>query len=121
MNKQQWKGDSMLFCMILFSLIIYIVGMLIVNDKQAWTTGLLFGLIFAILKYKLMEKTIKRSLQMPEAKAQRYASVQYMIRYLLTGVVLVIAALEPSIDLLGVFLGLFSMKAAAYMQLAVKK
>lgn len=44
-----------------------------------------------------------------------------MIRYILTGVVLVIAALEPSINLLGVFFGLISMKVGAYAQLALNK
>ena len=44
-----------------------------------------------------------------------------MIRYLLTGIVLLVAALEPTINLLGVFLGLLSMKVGAYMQLFVIK
>ncbi len=121
MNKEVLKKNFMLISMIMFSLIVYIIGILVVNNKLSWTLGITFGLVFSLLKLKLMENTITKCLTMPEGKAQKYANVQYMIRYILTGVVLVIAALEPSINLLGVFFGLISMKAGAYAQLAINR
>ncbi|WP_410496010.1 ATP synthase subunit I [Cellulosilyticum sp. ST5] len=121
MNNEMFKKNFMLICMILFSLIVYIIGILLVADKIGWTLGITFGLVFSLLKLKLMQNTIAKAIAMPEGKAQKYANVQYMIRYILTGVVLVIAALEPSINLLGVFFGLISMKVGAYAQLALNK
>lgn len=121
MNNEMFKKNFMLICMILFSLIVYIIGILLVADKLGWTLGITFGLVFSLLKLKLMQNTIAKAIAMPEGKAQKYANVQYMIRYILTGVVLVIAALEPSINLLGVFFGLISMKVGAYAQLALNK
>ena len=121
MNNEVLKKNFMLISMIMFSLIVYIIGILVVNNKLSWTLGITFGLVFSLLKLKLMENTITKCLTMPEGKAQKYANVQYMIRYILTGVVLVIAALEPSINLLGVFFGLISMKVGAYAQLAINK
>lgn len=121
MNRDIFRKNLMVVYMILFSLIMEIVGILVVNDKKGFTLGLLFGLIFSILKLMLMQNSIKKSVTMPEGKAQKYANVQYMIRYVLTGIVLLVAALEPTISLLGVFLGLLSMKVAAYMQLFVIK
>ena len=121
MNNEMFKKNFMLIYMILFSLIVYIIGILLVADKIGWTLGITFGLVFSLLKLKLMQNTIAKAIAMPEGKAQKYANVQYMIRYILTGVVLVIAALEPSINLLGVFFGLISMKVGAYAQLALNK
>ena len=121
MNKDIFGKNLILVYMILFSLIMEIIGILLVDDAKAFTIGLAFGLVFSILKLMLMKNSIKKSVTMPEAKAQRYANVQYMIRYLLTGIVLLVAALEPTINLLGVFLGLLSMKVGAYMQLFVIK
>lgn len=121
MYKDMLKKNFMIRYMILFSLLVYIIGILLVRNKTSWTLGILFGLIFSVLKLKLMENTIKKAVQMPAAKAQTYTNVQYLIRYLLTAVVLAVAALEPSIDLLGVFFALFSMKAAAYMQIWEQK
>ncbi len=119
MNKD--SKNLMIVYMILFSLIMEVVGIIALDDKMGYTIGLLFGLIFSILKLMLMQNSIKKSLTMPEGKAQKYANVQYMIRYVLTGIVLLVAALEPTISLLGVFIGLLSMKVAAYMQLFVIK
>lgn len=121
MNKDIFSKNLIIVYMILFSLIMEIIGILVVDDAKAFTIGLVFGLVFSILKLMLMKNSIKKSVTMPEAKAQRYANVQYMIRYLLTGIVLLVAALEPTINLLGVFLGLLSMKVGAYMQLFVIK
>ena len=121
MNNEVIKKNFMSISMIMFSLIVYIIGILVVNNKLSWTLGITFGLVFSLLKLKLMENTISKCLTMPEGKAQKYANVQYMIRYILTGIVLVIAALEPSINLLGVFFGLISMKVGAYAQLAINK
>ena len=121
MNNDILRKNIMPISMIIFSLMIYIIGIAAVDNKMSWTMGILFGLIFAILKLKLMENSIAKAVQMPEAKAQKYANVQYMIRYILTGIVLFVAALEPSVSLLGVFFGLFSMKAGAYAQLAINK
>lgn len=121
MNKDILNKNLMVVYMILFSLIVEIIGILLMSNKLSFTMGLLFGLVFSILKLKLMQNTIEKAVQMPEGKAQKYTNVQYMIRYVLTGIVLLVAALEPSVDLLGVFFGLFSMKVGAYMQLFITK
>lgn len=117
MNKDVFQKNPLVVYMILFSLIMEIIGILVVDNPKSFTIGLVFGLVFSILKLMLMKNSIKKAVTLPEAKAQTYTNVQYLIRYVLTGVVLLVAALEPSISLLGVFLGLLSMKVAAYMQL----
>lgn len=121
MNKLTLKKNFMPVCMILFSLIVYIIGILLVVDKMSWTVGVAFGLLFSLLKLKLMENTFGKAVQMPPAKAKNYATFHYMIRFVLTGVVLLVAALEPGISLAGVFFGTISMKVGAYAQLAIIK
>lgn len=121
MNKKILQDNILIVCMILFSLIVEIVGMLLVVKKLDFTLGIIFGLVFSILKLMLMKNTIKKALTMPEAKAQKYANGQYVIRYVLTGVVLVVAALLSTTLLLGTFFGLMSMKVAAYAQIGIQK
>lgn len=121
MNRELFKDNILIVCMILFSLIAEIIGVLLVSNKLDFTLGIIFGLVFAILKLMLMKNTIRKAITMTEAKAQKYANGQYMIRYILTGVVLVVAALLSTTFLLGTFLGLMSMKVAAYTQLAFQK
>ena len=121
MNRLFLEKNLLPICMIIFSLIVYVIGILFVTNKLSWSLGILFGLIFSILKLKLMERTFSKALQMPEAKARNYATFHYMIRYLLTGIVLVVAALETNINLVGVLTGIISMKVAAYVQPALIK
>ncbi len=121
MNKPHLKKNFMPIVMIGFSLIVYTIGILWTSDLWSWTRGILFGLLFSLLKLKLMQSTFKRAVTMPEGKAKSYATMHYVLRYLLTGLVLFVAAIEPEINILGVFFGLISMKAAAYMQLMMKE
>ncbi|PHV69864.1 hypothetical protein CS063_13575 [Sporanaerobium hydrogeniformans] len=121
MNKVNLKGNIMYLTMLGFTLIVYAIGLFITSDRWSWSLGILFGLIFSLLKYRLMENTFHKAVLMPEAKAKSYTTRHYMLRYLLTAVVLLVAAVEPSINMMGVFFGLVSMKVAAYMQLAFKK
>lgn len=121
MNKTFIKQHAMEITMITFSLIVYVAGLLVVTNYLSWTLGITLGLIIALLKLKLMENTFKKAVSLSENKAKGYTQKQYMIRYLLTGAVLLIAALTEDISLLGVFFGLISMKIGAYVQLGIKR
>ena len=118
MNKEAIRKYSMPLTMVVFSALIYLVGLFLVPSKLAWGLGIIFGLIMSLLKLWLMETTFTKAMGMTEARAKAYTQRHYMLRYLLTGIVLFIAAIEPSISLFGVFFGLWSMKAGAYMELA---
>ncbi len=107
----------MIKSMIGFSLIVYAIGLLLQQSILPWTLGIALGLIIAILKLKLMEKALNVAVTLPEGKAKAYTQRQYMLRYLVTGLVLFVAAIMPHIHLVGVFMGLLSMKIGAYVEL----
>lgn len=117
MNKSFIKDNFMVCVMVAFTVLVYMIGTFLTESIMSWTIGILFGLIIAILKLKLMESTFTKAVTMPEDKAKVYTQRHYMVRYLLTGIVLFVAAIEPSINILGVFFGLVSMKVGAYAQL----
>lgn len=120
MNKAFIKNYAMQCTMVAFSLVIYGIGLFLVSNTLSWTLGIILGLIIALLKLKLMENTFARAVNLPEAKAKGYTQRQYMLRYVITGIVLLIAALSQDISLMGVFFGLLSMKVGAYVQLGMK-
>lgn len=121
MNKEYIKSNSMLFVMIGFTAIIYGLGAFFAPSLMGWTLGILLGLIVSILKLKLMQNTFTNAVKMDEPKAKSYTQRHYMLRYLLTGIVLLIAAIETNISLIGVFVGLISMKIGAYVELGLKR
>ena len=120
MNKAFMKNYAMQCTMVAFSLVEYGIGLFMVTDALSWTLGIVLGLLIALLKLKLMENTFTKAVNLPEAKAKGYTQRQYMLRYVLTGIVLLVAALNKDVSLLGVFFGLVSMKVGAYVQLGLK-
>ena len=90
-------------------------------EPVPWGKGVLFGGLFTILRLKMMEIAVNRAVSKPSGKASGYMSAQYFIRYLLSAAVLIVAALEPSIDVLATALAMLSLKAATYAQSLLDK
>lgn len=112
-RKQLTKQMTMI--MIGTSLIAFALGSFLVPNWITYGKGILFGTLFSILKLYTMEKNLIKTLQKNPEQAKSYFITNYMIRYVLTGVVLLVGALESSISFLGVCIGLISMKVAAYL------
>lgn len=102
-------------------IICMLLGLWFNPEPIVWTKGVLFGTIVTMIKWNLMKNTITKSVDMPEAKATNYTMLHYGLRYLLTIAILVVAALEPSISLIGTFVGLLTMKIATYVLLILGK
>ncbi|PKM95323.1 MAG: hypothetical protein CVU84_06495 [Firmicutes bacterium HGW-Firmicutes-1] len=94
----------------------FLIGLFLVNDVMAYGKGLALGGIFTILKIQLMQTTFQKATVKKRKAAESYATLHYTIRYVLTLLVIIIGALEPTIHIVGVVIGLLSMKAAAYWQ-----
>lgn len=107
--------------MVVYGVIAYGIGLLVGAAFVPWTLGILLGLISAVLKLKAMEINFQKAVHMPENQAKNYIQKHYMIRYFLTGGLLVVAVLSPHISILGVFIGLLSMKIGAYSELYQKR
>lgn len=97
------------------SLIALGIGSMFTHDLLGYSKGILFGTVFAILKVILLERTINKSVDMPIENAQNYTRLHYMLRYFLTGIVLTISALEPSISFIGVIISLVTLRPAVYI------
>ncbi len=108
-----WKIVA--FCLLLFG-----VGC-IFADPLSWGKGVLFGGLFTILRLKMMEMAVNKAVSKPSGKASGYMSAQYFIRYLMSAAVLIVAALEPSIDVLATALAMLSLKVATYVQTLLDK
>ena len=121
MNEKHDDYRLLLIGTVVAGIIFIILGLIFYPDKLAWIRGVAFGTIFTALKLALIRKTVLRAIEMSKSDATKHTIGQYSIRYILTGVVLVVAILEPSISFMGVFAGLFTMKIAIYILLMLGK
>ena len=82
--------------------------------------GALLGAATNVLKIILLDRAVEKLVDMEEEKAKNYVRIQHFLRYILTGAVLVLAAVVPFISIWGAAAGiltyqvaLFSMKRSA--------
>ena len=74
--------------------------------------GVVFGASISILKVIMIDRLVKRVPAMEPGKAANYVRIQHFLRFGLTGILLVAAALAPFVDLLAAAAGVLSFQAA---------
>ncbi|ONI42201.1 hypothetical protein AN640_07595 [Candidatus Epulonipiscium fishelsonii] len=111
------QKDKIILVMMAYTIIAFGIGWMWGLREISFLVGLVIGLIISVLKYKLLEVTLNRAVNMSEAKAKIYSQRHYLVRYTLTGAVLLISAIYSQANLLGVFLGLLALKVGAYYEL----
>lgn len=95
---------------IVYDLIVIILLLITSTFDKPMLLGLLFGTLIAMLNFRLLAITINKSVTMPVSKAQIYSSAQYMMRMLITGVVIFVSVKAPYLHVIGVAIGLLSPK-----------
>lgn len=95
---------------IVYDLIVIILLLITSTFNKPMILGLLFGTMIAMLNFRLLAITINKSVTMPVSKAQIYSSAQYMMRMLITGVVIFVSVKAPHLNVIGVAIGLLSPK-----------
>lgn len=95
---------------IVYTLIIIGIILLSFKEPKPYVLGLIFGTSIAILAFRLLELSIKKAITMPPNVASTYARSQYMKRYLIYAIVLVVAALADYLSFPATVLGLLMIK-----------
>ena len=110
MFKDENIADTIIKRTIVLSLIIIGIMFIGMKNPKPLVLGYIFGVSVNILTFKLMEKSVERAVTMEPSKAYGYSVKQYMIRYLIYAIVLVVGALADYLSIFTVVLGLFTIK-----------
>ena len=108
--KLQKEVSSVTKDVIVFDLIVLAILLVTSAFNKSMLLGLLFGSIIAVLNFRLLALTIEKSVSMPQSKAQVYSASRYILRMTIVGVVLLVSAKAPHINIIGVAIGLVSPK-----------
>ncbi|WP_425446174.1 ATP synthase subunit I [Dethiothermospora halolimnae] len=95
---------------IIFSL--FIIGILFftVDNPKPYVYGFIFGTLINVLNFRLMALTLKKSIKMGKKQIMPYIVGNYIIRYSIYGLVLIIAAKADYINFITTALGFFMVK-----------
>ena len=108
--KLQEEVSSVTKDVIVFDLIVLAILLVTSAFNKSMLLGLLFGTIIAVLNFRLLALTIEKSVSMPQSKAQVYSASRYILRMTIVGVVLLVSAKAPHLNIIGVAIGLVSPK-----------
>ncbi|WFD10603.1 ATP synthase subunit I [Tepidibacter hydrothermalis] len=92
--------------MIVVFVLIIIVAFLTGAFSKELLCGLAFGSIFSILNLRLLSLTLEKAVTMHPGNAQGYVLSRYIIRFILSAVVLAISFKAPYINAIGTIIGL---------------
>jgi len=76
--------------------------------------GVIMGAGVTILRIVMLERAVNKALEMDQERAANYLRLQHLLRYLVTGAVLVAAALLPPVNLWGAIAGVMTMPVATF-------
>ena len=113
--KLSLPAKKMILVICVSALLIMLGGAIYYRSLEAlnFALGAFLTSALNIFKVFLLERNVQKILYMTDPQASKnYFSIQYFIRYILTGVVLVAAALIPFINLWGAIIGAFTLQAA---------
>lgn len=82
----------------------------LVSGSLPFVLGVMAGSLYSILNFKLIHLILKKAIKMPPNKAQSYVQTRYLMRYLLTGVVIYLAIIAPFFEVVGLIMGLLAIK-----------
>lgn len=109
-------AKKMISTIIIISLVAVILSAIYYRslDFLPFLFGIILGSSLSISKVFLLEKAVDKALDMDNKRAGNYASLNHMLRLLLSGIVLFIGAIVPQISLWGVVAGILAFQLSLY-------
>ena len=102
---------------ILFFVILFMLGNLLVKNHVAYTLGLILGGADSIGMSIHMYSSLQKAVLYDSTNAQKKVQVSSLIRMVVMVAILVVSAILPQyISFTGVALGILSLKFSAYLQ-----
>lgn len=87
-----------------------VLGLLWIRPYLPFLTGLFFGTAVSLLNFRLLYLTIDRAVKMHPERARKYTVSRYMLRYVLTALVILVSINSPDLNALGTVIGLVMIK-----------
>ena len=118
-----WKRTlaELLTGIVLSGILFELIGLIFVKDKISHSLGMLIGILIALGMATHMAYSLNNALDWDEEHAKRAIWKSYMLRYASVAVCMGLVAYFRIGDIISCFIGIMSLKAAAYLQPYLQK
>lgn len=110
MSLQDNTQSKVIKRVLILTLLIIGVFFLVFPEPKPYIYGIIFGASINVLNFRLMSLTLEKAVKMSQNKIMPYVMGNYMVRYLIYGIVLTISAIADYINFYSTVLGLFIVK-----------
>ncbi len=107
--------NGLVITTILLGIVCIVAGMFFVEGFLPWILGVAIGVIMCVFRVFSMTKSIEKAVDMSPEDAKNYAKSQYMLRYIITFAVAVVACYMGFANPVGVIVGLVLLQPAVYI------
>lgn len=115
-KEMQNTGKALCIGIAFFNIVFLIVGNILTKGSISFTAGLLLGTLVAYLLAAHMQHTVRRAVEMESTAASGYMKKEAIFRMLFIIFSLLLAVLLPKVfHLIGVMLGVLTLKGAALL------
>ena len=85
------------------------------KNMPSYALGIVIGYVLCTARFLLLERALNKSMDMEKESASSYVRLQYMMRYFLAVVILIVVAVTDVASLLGAILPLLLLQPAVYI------
>jgi len=110
MNRLRETRNQIVILTLIFGGVIALFLGIFLENKIGMVLGITFGTLIAILNFIELEKTLIKASKMIPRNAQSYTTKHYFIRYIITGLVVIISIKADYINEFGTIIGLLLIK-----------
>ncbi|MBR6700778.1 MAG: ATP synthase subunit I [Firmicutes bacterium] len=100
---------------IIIAVIMCVICLIFVNSWQTMVLGILYGTLIAIINFTIMAKAGEKAIEMTPEKAKTKMTLNYVLRYGIYIVTLIIAVKVSFLSPIGTVLGFFTSILALYL------
>ena len=111
--------DKLIITIGIMALIVFIIGVFLVNNIVAWLIGVAIGAALSIARVLHILSTLDKGMSMQADKAVLYSRAMYTLRYSLTMIIALVAIVLGS-NAYGVIGGLILVQPAVYISGCLK-
>ncbi len=113
-----WKRTltELLAGSVLSGIVFELIGLIFVKDKLSHSIGMAIGILIALAMAAHMAFSLNDALDWDEENAKKAIWKSYLLRYLSVAICIGLIAYFRIGDVISCFIGIMSLKAAAYLQ-----
>ncbi len=126
MNEFNRTTKNMILLLLAISVFLLVLGVFIRDTSflntafgevsySVYASGVIFGIVFSIIKIFMIRFSLTSSLRRSKNKATLVSFGQYMVRLILSGIVLYISIKVDFLDFFGTMLGVIALQPASYL------